>query len=421
MRFYLSVAWRNLFRQSRRTFITAAALAVGAAMCMAMWAWSAGMMAQMYDLMVTQQMGHVQVHHVDYPTSHVLYDTVGGARERLARLDAVPEVRASTARLIAFGLVGTETTSVGARIVGVDPAREDAATGIRARMEAGAFLAPSPGKIPAVLGRKLARKLEVGVGDEVVMITQAADGSLANELFTVVGIARTGNAAMDRAGVYVPLDTLQTALALDDRVHEIVVLGDDPEASAALAAAVGGAVGDKADPGAEKSDRLQVRTWAEADPVTARLMGMTDGMMVVLLLVVFAATGLGVLNTMLMAVFERTRELGLLKALGLKPRQIVTLILTESALLAALAASMGLVLGLAIDAWLVTYGVDLSVAEGQGFEYEGVLFDPVIRASFSWSGVVITLGVMTGVCLLASLWPAIRASRLRPVDAMRRV
>lgn len=418
MRFYLNVAWRNLFRQGRRTLITATALAVGAAMCMAMWAWADGMMGQMFTLMVTEQIGHVQVHHPKYPVSHILYDTVGTADARLTRIDALPEASAATGRLVAFGLVGTETLSIGARIVGVVPAREDAVTGITRRIDAGRYLtaddARAGPRIPAVIGHEVAKKLRVGVGGELVMITQAADGSLANELFEVVGVAHTGSSAMDRAGVYVPLAVLQRVLVLEDQVHEITVLARDAEASAALSSAVATAVG-----GSDSG--LLVRTWAETDPITARLMGMTDGMMAVLLVVVFAATGLGVLNTMLMAVFERTRELGLLKALGLKPRQIVLLILTESGLLALFAAAVGLVLGLAADAYLVVYGIDLAVKEGQGFEYEGVRFDPVIHAAFGWTGVVVTLVTLVAVCLLASLWPAIRAARLRPVDAMRRV
>ena len=424
MRFYLSVAWRNLFRQSRRTVITAAALAVGAAACMGMWAWVDGMMGQMFDLMVTQQLGHVQVHHPDYPTSRSLYDSLGGARDGLARIESLPDTSAATGRLVTYGLVGTHQMSVGARLVGVEPAHEDAVTGISGRIDAGRWLATGDARagvaIPAVLGRDLAKKLEVGVGDDIVMITQAADGSMANELLAIVGIAATGNAAMDRAGVYTPLAEIQQVLALEDQVHEIVVLGKDPKATVELRRAVAGALG-QAMPNPEgTSGGILVRTWAETDPVTSRMMGLTDGMMVVLLVVVLAATGSGVLNTMLMAVFERTRELGLLKALGLKPRQVVALILTEAALLGLLAATAGFVLGLAADAYVVFHGIDLAVSEGKGFEYEGVRFNPVIHGAFGWTGVGVTLATVIAVCLLASLWPAVRASRLRPVDAMRK-
>ncbi|MBN1335345.1 MAG: ABC transporter permease [Deltaproteobacteria bacterium] len=424
MRFYLTVAWRNLFRQGRRTLITALALSVGVALCMAMWAFADGMMGQMFDLLVTQQLGHVQVHHPEYPTSHSLYDTIPGAGGRLERLDARPEAGASTGRLVAFGLVGTQATSLGARMVGVEPTREDAVTGISGRIEAGRFLSAGErregGSIPVVVGRELAKKLDLGVGGELVMITQASDGSLANELLEIVGTARTGNAVMDRAGVYAPLADLQQVLMLEDQVHEIIVLGQDPEESAALSAVVGEAIADPA-AGPSDVDDLLIRSWSETDPITAQMMGMTDGMMIVLLLVVFAAAGLGVLNTMLMAVFERTRELGLLKALGLKPRQVVLLILTESGLLGLLAAAGGLVIGLAVDAYLVAYGVDLSVGEGQGFEYEGVRFDPVIKGIFEWNSVWVTLAMVICVCLVASLWPSLRAARLRPVDAMRKV
>lgn len=434
MRFYFKVGWRSLLRQRRRTLITASAMAIGVAMVMGMLAYVDGMFALIFDKMVGQSMGHVQVHHPAYPDKHELYDTVDGATALLATIDATPGVKGAAPRLFAYGLVGGAVDSTGARLQGIDPADELAVTGFGARVADGVALGgppPDDGSIPVVIGAGLGKAIKVGVGDSLVLITQAADGALANELLTVVGIVKTGSTAMDRAGAWVPLADLQRVLALEDRVHEVLILGDDSEMALALADAVAAAAGGSrpapagaaAAAPAEGSDAPAagplVRTWFEADPVTAKMMESQTVPKVIMLAVVFSVAALGVLNTMLMSVFERTRELGLLKALGLKPRQIVALILTEAALLGGLSSALGLALGLLLDWVLVVHGIPMAGSNGEGFVYMGITFDPVIYGKVLPGGIVMSVAAVLIVCVLAAIWPAIRAARLRPVDAMR--
>ena len=426
MRFYLKVGWRSLLRQRRRTLITASAMAVGVAMVMGMIAYVDGMFALMFDKMVGQSMGHVQVHHPDYPDTHELYDTVHGAGALLATLGATPGVKGAAPRLFAHGLIGGSSDATGARLQGIDPADERLVTGFGARVAEGVALGgppPADGSIPVVIGAGLQKSIKVAVGDSLVLITQAADGSLANELLTVVGVVKTGSAAMDRAGAWVPLADLQRVLALEDQVHEVLIVGDDSDQALALAETIAAGAGGVrpalvADP-AEPDARPLIRTWFEADPVTAKMMDSQTIPKVIMLAVVFSVAALGVLNTMLMSVFERTRELGLLKALGLKPRQIVALILTEAALLGALSSALGLGLGLLFDWYLVRVGVPMANSDGEGFVYMGITFDPVIYGVVHPEGIAMSVGAVLVVCVLAAIWPAVRAARLRPVDAMR--
>lgn len=404
-----AIAWRNLWRHRRRSLITAVGMGIGVAISMAMIALMDGMNAQLFRVLVGQNMGHVQLHAADYPARKQLHDTVGDLDAILGRIEAAgPE--ALSARLYSFGLAASAEKSAGARLAGVDPAREDELSRLSSRVIDGAYL-PAEAGAGALVGAGLAETLEIGVGDELIMIVQAADGSMGSALYEVMGLVKTGNAAMDRAGVYVHLAEAQSLMALEEQAHEIVMSVADEEAIPALAERVS----------ADFGEGYLVRTWYEADPQTAQLMQLSESSGYIMLVIVFGVAGLGVLNTMLMAVFERTRELGLLRSLGLTPGQIRRLVMLEAALLGALSVACGLVLGGLMDLYLVKVGLDFSTADGKGMDYQGVTLPPYIKGEVSVEGVVVTAAFVLVVCVLASLWPAIRAARLRPVDAMRQV
>ncbi|MEQ1568752.1 MAG: ABC transporter permease [Myxococcota bacterium] len=400
----MRIAWRNLWRHRRRTLITSVAMAVGVAMCMAVIAWSDGMYANLYRVLVLDRLGHVQVHHPDYPGRRSVHDTIDAAL--VAAVEAAPGTRSVVPRVVGFALVGTEKKSNGAVVVGMDPARE---ASVAARIRAGRFLGPSPAA-ECTLGKTLAEDLGVGVGDTVVAVTQSADGSLGNALYTVVGLHVTGDAQHDRTGMFVHLADAQALLALPDRLHGLTVVTDDPEGLDPYAERLRTSIG---------GPKVAVQTWTEASPQTAQLMGMSEFASVILIGVVFAAAAFGLLNTMMMSVFERTRELGVLVAIGLRPGRMIAMVVAESVLLAGLSTVIGLALGGALDAYLVLHGVDLSASLENGVSVAGAVIDPVIYGIVKPGTVVEIVVSVFVVSVLASLWPAIRAARLEPVQAMR--
>jgi ABC-type lipoprotein release transport system permease subunit len=402
------IAWRNLWRHARRSLITAAAMAVGVAFCMAMLAITDGMYAKMFEVMVEQSLGHVQVHDPAFPGKRSMYATMKGADETLARLDALPGTAAATGRLLGFGLLGGERKSTGGQLLGVIPAREAATTPVARRVVAGSWLGEAPAA-EIVLGDGIANDLGLGVGDEVVVVTQASDGSLGNALYTIRGIVRTGSVAIDDGSGFVHLDDLRALLVLPDQLHEITLLARDDGAIAAYQAELKAAVGDAA----------LVRTWWEVSPQTQQLFGMQSISKVILLGLVFTVAGFGVVNTMLMSVFERTRELGVLKAIGMRPGRMVVLVLLESLMLAGVSVVLGLALGGFLDWWLVTRGLDFTASMKDGMSMGGVTLDPVIRGQVQPAGIAATAGSVFVVAALAALWPALRAARLQPVEAIR--
>jgi ABC-type lipoprotein release transport system permease subunit len=409
MSFYWSVAWRNLWRQKRRSLITAFAMATGVALCMTIIAVTDGMYSDMFEIMVEQQLGHVQVHHPDYPKKKLLFDTLSDRDALIEQLEGLEGTTAVSPMLASYALVGGETKSTGARLVGIDPARDGQVSPLKSRVNEGVYLADEAAH-QILLGHLLAEELGVTLGDEVVAVTSAADGSTGNDLYTIVGLYKSGDVAMDKSGGYLHIDDAEELLYLPDQAHGITLLTQSHDLVDEYALAVHGSIG---------ADTVQVQAWWDASPSTAQLMSMRDATAFFMLSIVFGVAAFGVINTMLMSVFERTREMGVLRALGLRPGKLVWLIVLESFFLAAVAATIGLVLGGLLDWYLVVHGLDFSGAAPDGFSFEGVMLDPVMKAEVRPMGIILTVVCVFGVSILASLWPAWRAARLQPVTAIR--
>lgn len=405
----LAMAWRNVWRHRLRSTLTAMAMVIGVAVCMMVLALTDGMFEMMRDVAITQNVGHVQVHHADYPGERHTLDGLDDAAAVMSELDALPTTEAVTARVYGNALLGGPDQTTGAQLVGVLPARERGINELHDKVSEGRWLDDAAdGGI--VLGVGLADDLDVGLDDEVVAVTQAGDGSLGNALYTVRGMIRSGVPSLDRRGAFLHADDLADLLAIDGMVHEITVVGasHDDEAIAALADEVASTV----------TGDVVVRPWWEIDPSLAQLFQMQDVSSLMILFVVFGVAALGVMSTMLMSVLERTREFGVLRSLGVRPAELVLLVVSEALILATLATIVGAALGGVGDWYLVTQGLDMAPG-GEGFELESMSFDPVIHGKVTVSSVVqLVVGVFF-FSVGAALWPALRAARLRPVDALR--
>ncbi len=409
MKLLWSIAWRNLWRQRRRSLSCVLAMAVGVALSMAMIAVTDGMYDGLFDILIGQRLGHAQLHHPDYPSSGQLHDTLPGRTALLESVEALPGTVAASARLSGFALLAGEELSAGAQLVGIDPVQDRRVTPLQDRVVEGAYLGDAPGG-EILLGRGLARELELGVGSEVAAVVQAADGSTGNELFTVAGLYESGDMAMDDSGAYLHLADAEALFCLEDHAHGIMLLTGGPGQVEAYVDSVQLAVG---------SETVQVQSWREASPSTAVMMGMRHVATAIMLGMVFGVAAFGVANVMLMSVYERTRELGVLRALGLRPGQLVRLVVLETLLLAAIATAIGLVAGGLLDWYLVVYGLDFSSRAPGGFSFEGVWLEPVVRGAVRPVSILATVVAVFVVSVLASLWPAWQAAKVQPVVAMR--
>ena len=421
----MAMAWRNLWRNWWRSLLTALAMAMGMALCMWLLAMYAGMFDILREVMIERQVGHVQVHHPDYPGRQGMYDTIPGADEALAAIDALPQTEGVVARMYGTALLGGDARTEGAQLTGVDPVREAEVTALHENVPAtwaggkpGGTWFTEGGEREILIGVGLAEELEVEVGGSVVAVTQDAMGGIGNELYTVVGVLNTGDPFTDDIGAFVRLGDLQALLALDDQIHELRVTTVDhtEDNVTALEQAIEAVLPPLDD---EEARPLSVRPWWEVNVMAAQMLGMQGISQGIILFIVFGLAALGVINTMLMSVLERTREIGVMRALGLRPGGIVTLILFEALLLSVVAVGLGLILGGLLDLHILFVGLNFEISEGEGYAAGGMALPPVIYGKLTVGSVLQPALGAAFFAVVAAFWPAWRASRLRPVQAIR--
>ena len=408
------IGWRNLGRNRRRTVVTALGLGVGYFAVVFMVAWSVGISTELVENATSLVSGQIEIHDVDYRPERSLYETIGGregadVEELLRMIEADPSVVAAAPRVYASGLVSSgEATSAGV-LLGIDPEREVALTRFLDPLVEGRL--PATGQYEAVVGDEMARQLAVGIGDELVVVSSGADGSMANDLYTVTGVFRTGLLDFDASTVVMPVADLQTLVVLDPgRVHEIAVGTLDPAEADATATRLAAAVG-------APERAMLVAPWTELNPVLAQYVALADAMYWIFIVLIFSVASFGIANTMLMATFERRREFAVMLALGASPRSVVGTVLCEAVAIGVLGLGLGAAVTAPLLVWFSVAPPDLGWLYGT-VTVEGVLLTPTLRVgtnvpAWSWA----TVGLLL-TALLSALYPAVRAARVPPADTL---
>lgn len=404
----LRLAWRNVWRNARRTWLTVAATVFAVVLVVFFVAMAAGIHEKMIEDSVRVASGHVTLAGEGYFANRTLEQFVTLDAGLQHTLDAAPGVRGWAPRLVGFGLVSKETDAQGVAVLGVDPVREASVTTLARRVERGAFVSEDAPK-GIVLGERLARNLGAELGDELLLYSEAYSLETAYDLFTVVGVMKLPEPSLDRSLALVTLADAQAFFVYGERVSEVALLADDADAADRVAAGLRDAL-----PGAEA---VEVQTWAELMPELVQFIILDDAGMYVLLVILVIVVAFGILNTILMSVLERTRELGVLLALGLRPGAVFRLVYLESLLLAGLGLAIGLATSIPLVLWFQAHPVELSNELAGAMELIGA--EPVITWKLKpWNPLGSVLTIL-GVAALAALYPAVKASRGRPVDALR--
>jgi putative ABC transport system permease protein len=398
------MAFRNIFRQKRRTLFTGLSIGGGFALAVVFIGWADGSYDNIIEQFTSTRLGQVQIHAAGYLDKPTLYKTISDVAAVGAVLDRTAGVESWTPRVYSAGLASVGDKSAGVRIIGIDPAREERTTHFDRMLTSGNAL-PGPRAREAILGQGLAELLGARLGDDVVLLSQAADGSIAEDLFKLAGIVSTGDSLTDRTAFYLPLATAQDYLVLGSRVQEIAVTVTSLRRVKAIAANVERALDDPT---------LSVEPWQVFAKSFYDAMKADKAGMWVMLLVIVIIVGVGVLNTVLMSVLERRREYGLLKALGTKARRIVRLVLLEVLFLAVLFSAIGAGVGLGVNAYLSHHGIKF----GSGLTYGGMVFD-TMKSEINVRSFTIPAVTVVVCAVLVSLIPALKASRTEPARTMR--
>jgi len=400
------LAWRNLWRNHRRTLIMLLAIAIGVWAMIFMTALMRGMVDEMVKDGIESLPGYVQIHHPEFRDDPSIENSMQAPSPELLTALANPAVAGWTSRVRVPAMISSERDNRGITLLGVDPAGEIAVGFDPENIIEGRFL-NGPDDNGLIIGRKLLERLETRLGKRVVVMSQDPENNVADRGFRIVGVYKASLESQEEVFVYSGRTGIQALLKMGTMVSEIAVAGHDYRAADELLAVLRRA----------SLPDIEVLPWTELDSYLNTMMSMMDGFVLVWIIVIFLALSFGLINTLMMAVFERIREIGLMQALGMRPSQILYLVLVESLLLLALGLLIGNILAIA-SILPLREGIDLSaVAKGMEMMGAGSTLYPALklRDLATANAVVIVLGLLT------SLLPAWHASRYSPVEAIAKI
>jgi len=400
----LTLAARNVRRSWQRSLVTMAAMAFACAMMIFFASLMEGMMQGSERSVVSMNLGDIQIHAPGYRDDPDLYTRIENPETLVNKLEA--DGFRATSRLYAYGLLAANMASSGVQLRGIDMIHEKRTTELYQHVAKGEWLDDGDG-LGVVLGKKLAGTLGVGIGDELVFVGQSADGYMANELLRVRGILKSVSDGIDRMGLFLPMASLRTLMAIPDGAHEIVAIRLDRSSDLGL----------ETDKVKQLAVGLEVKNWKELMPVVARMIDTADVQIMIMLVIFYIAVATVVLNAMLMNVFERIHEFGIMKALGVSPWQLVRLVYAEALMMTLLAAACGLAGGWWVSAYFERYGIDMS-ALADSISFGGIAFDPVWHSYVTPAALFWPVFFLLLIAAIAVLYPAGKAAMLRPVKAI---
>ncbi len=400
----LNVVFLNLLGHLRRTILTVGAIAVGLASLIFLWGFNEGLHRNMLSNFQNAIIGAVQIHHQGFFQHPDLSLTIPDPKLVAERLNEAGISRYSQ-RLESFGLAASDITTQGVMLIGMDPSRETRVTELPKRIDIGRFLKPED-SYKLVLGATTAKNLQVTLGDEVIIVGYDRFGAMIAESFTLVGIITSGEMGLDSGMAITSLDTLQEMLDMPGQVTTFVINVDEqrlPGLTRSL----------------EKSlaqQPLEIMPWYKMFPVMKEWVNLHNGFLYIFLGVVLFIILAGELNTLLLSMLDRTREFGVLMAIGTTRRQIGLMLMAEAGIIGLVGIGLGTLLGYLIILLTGLVGIDLSILLGSTSRF---YVDPLIYPQLKLDDLGITATAIFFASVISGIYPAWRASLLQPVEAIR--
>ncbi len=403
------MAWRNIWRNPRRTILTVCAITFASVLLVFMLSFQFGSYETMINTSVKISTGHLQVQAEKYQEKKSIRFVIPDPRAIGEIVDQIPEVAAYTFRGQAFSLISSKDRTYGVVVTGIDPVKETNVSRLKKLVREGNFLSADDVNL-AVVGSLLAKNLRVTIGDELTLLGQGRDGSIAATVVQVKGIFSSGIDEFDRSAMQIPLAAFQDTFSMDEAVHEVVVIGkslsDVSRIKAKLKAALSGLNSRKP---------LKVLDWQELMPGLRQAieMDLVSGLIFYGLLIIVVA--FSILNTFLMAIFERTREFGVMMAIGTTPRRLTKILLIESISMTLIGILAGILIGIGITYYFQINGIDFSGGSEllSQFGITGRMYPKLSFLSVSIGPFMVLF-----FTFIAALYPALKVRRLRPVEAM---
>lgn len=422
------MAWRNVWRNPLRSLLTVSALAGGMIVLIFYAALMNGMTQHMVAFATEISTGHLQVHRAAYYDEQDWYATIPW--QWLPQLEKANPGLQFAPRAYGAGLASSADASLGVSIQAIVFEKEAQTTRFLEHLRQGDLLGfhsaagssnvAATHDAPVALGHHLARQLNIAVHDEIVLMTQALDGSIGNDIYRVAAIFKPISPTFDRSGVVMAMTDFEVLMALSDGFHELVVKTQEPNSVALTAKALERDLENLS--GAAPLDALggaiEVRTWKTLVPMVGEMLALSGAMMFMVGGVLVGLAALGMVNTMLMAMHERVHELGILRALGLRAGAVCLLVLLEAFFLGITATVLGAGLGVLVTLYFSKTGIDFSEALPEGYDWGGMVFEPVMQVSLDTSIIIPAGLLMVGLTLLAVVLPARRVLKRAPVEML---
>ena len=399
----LKIVFRNILRQKRRSALTCLMMTAGLVLLSVSMGISDGSYSAIIEIITREHTGHVQVHNKGYLDSPSVYSTIKDAGKLEKQIASLSGVQSSAPRLYSGILLFAGKKSTGARIIGIDPDKEAQTTRLDLKVTKGEYISKIPKK-SVVLSDQIARVLDIKTGEEIILIGQGADGSIANDLFTVSGITGDKGAGSGRMACYMHIQTAQEFLSLPNGIHEIAIVLFDGTKAKSAAKKIRQALNDPT---------IDIEPWQKVEKEFYQAMqthrkGRAVGFTILMIVV-----GIGILDTVLMTILERTPEFGLMRAMGTRPFDMFKLIIMETAFLSFAAIIIGWTIAFICNYMMSRNGIALS----KPFYSGGVYFEKFV-STISLEIFLLPALITFFTAILVSILPAYRAGYIPPVQAM---
>lgn len=405
MKLLISIAWRNIWRHPARSSVLLGAIIAG------MWAGilisslSNGLMVQRFNNLIEESMTHVQIHHPEYLVEREPSMYIRRADAIEEYLSNHEDIRSFTARTITSGMIQSPLTTAGVQIQGIRVDLETATTTFHENMTQGDYL-DTDIRNALVMGEELAKTLEMEIGNRVVLTFQTVDNELTSASFNITGFFKTASNQFDERNVYVRSADLSGLIAGRPIFHEFAMILNDADHSEKIVLEIN-----------NEFPESKAETWYQLSPELRYIADFGNSMTFYVMLVIMLALAFGILNTMLMAIFERMRELGMLMAVGMSKMRVFFMIMTESVILTFTGALLGITLAVLSVNWLGNTGIDMAAMGGESlseFGYDTVVYPIITLSDFFSISVLVAI-----TALVSAIYPAVKALRIKPIDVVR--
>ena len=356
--------------------------------------------------------GHITLEHPDYRSSLLTRLTLQSTGEVTKYFKEINEIEGWAPRILGQAMLSTSYGSVGAAFIGVDPEREKENTLLIDKITEGTYLEHAAGR-GVLIGRKMAERLNVSVGSKMVITANNLHGEIAAELLRVVGIFETGSEMIDGYICQITLKRAQTLLAMKEgEITQLAIFIANQRATDRVIEHLKIKLSDL--------NEVAVLSWREVMPELASYVELDGTSNYIFQIIIFIIIGAGILNTILMSVMERQFEFGVLLCLGMKPRNLLFLILTESMLLGLLGVTVGTVMGLLCNEYFTIRGFDMTLFTGENLDISGIALDPILYSDLYPDHLVITVVLVFLMTVLVGIYPAIKATRSEPIETLKK-